>query len=70
LGKQSDAKKPGERNLVTDGTFTRQFRVDMETFRLSPVFKALVKGLANDPDIDEAFLKRLAEEVRRDLDLK
>jgi hypothetical protein len=55
---------------VTDGTFTRQFRVDMETFRLSPVFKALVKGLANDPDIDEAFLKRLAEEVRRDLDLK
>ena len=29
--------------------------------------KALVKGLARELDIDEAFLNRLAEEVRKDL---
>jgi hypothetical protein len=29
--------------------------------------KALVKGLAKELDIDESFLNRLAEEVRKDL---
>jgi hypothetical protein len=29
--------------------------------------KALVKGLARELDIDESFLNRLAEEVRKDL---
>ena len=29
--------------------------------------KGLVKGLAKEPDIDESFLNRLAEEVRKDL---
>ena len=29
--------------------------------------KALVKGLAKELDIDESFLSRLAEEVRKDL---
>jgi hypothetical protein len=29
--------------------------------------KALVKGLAKELDIDESFLNRLADEVRRDL---
>jgi transcriptional regulator with XRE-family HTH domain len=29
--------------------------------------KALVKGLAKELDIDEAFLSRLADEVRKDL---
>jgi hypothetical protein len=32
-----------------------------------PPSKALVKGLAKELDIDESFLNRLAEEVRRDL---
>jgi hypothetical protein len=30
--------------------------------------KALVKGLARELDIDESFLNRLADEVRKDLD--
>jgi hypothetical protein len=29
--------------------------------------KALVKGLAKELDIDESFLNRLADEVRKDL---
>jgi hypothetical protein len=29
--------------------------------------KALVKGLATELDIDESFLNRLADEVRKDL---
>jgi hypothetical protein len=29
--------------------------------------KALVKGLAKELEIDESFLNRLAEEVRKDL---
>jgi transcriptional regulator with XRE-family HTH domain len=33
----------------------------------TPPFKALVKGLAKELDIDESFLNRLAEEVRKDL---
>jgi transcriptional regulator with XRE-family HTH domain len=33
----------------------------------SPPSKALVKGLAKELDIDESFLNRLAEEVRKDL---
>jgi hypothetical protein len=32
-----------------------------------PPSKALVKGLAKKLDLDESFLNRLAEEVRRDL---
>jgi hypothetical protein len=32
-----------------------------------PPSKALVKGLAKELDIDESFLNRLAEEVRKDL---
>jgi transcriptional regulator with XRE-family HTH domain len=32
-----------------------------------PPSKALLKGLAKELDIDESFLNRLAEEVRRDL---
>jgi transcriptional regulator with XRE-family HTH domain len=33
----------------------------------APPSKALVKGLAKELDIDESFLNRLAEEVRKDL---
>jgi hypothetical protein len=33
----------------------------------APPSKALVKGLAKKLDIDESFLNRLAEEVRKDL---
>ena len=33
----------------------------------APPAKALVKGLARELDIDESFLNRLAEEVRKDL---
>jgi hypothetical protein len=29
--------------------------------------KALVKGIAKELDIDESFLNRLADEVRKDL---
>jgi hypothetical protein len=29
--------------------------------------KALVKGLAKELDVDESFLNRLADEVRKDL---
>jgi len=32
-----------------------------------PPSKALVKGLAKELDIDESFLNRLADEVRKDL---
>jgi hypothetical protein len=32
-----------------------------------PPSKALVKGLAKELDIDEAFLNRLGDEVRKDL---
>jgi transcriptional regulator with XRE-family HTH domain len=32
--------------------------------------QALVKGLAKELEIDESFLNRLAEEVRKDLDSK
>jgi hypothetical protein len=32
--------------------------------------KALVKGLVKEPDIDESFLNRLADEVRKDLGSK
>jgi transcriptional regulator with XRE-family HTH domain len=35
-----------------------------------PPSKALVKGLAKDLDIEESFLNRLAEEVRKDLGTK
>ena len=34
----------------------------------APPSKALVKGLAKELDIDESFLNRLADEVRKDLD--
>jgi transcriptional regulator with XRE-family HTH domain len=33
----------------------------------TPPSKALVKGLAKELNIDESFLNRLAEEVRKDL---
>jgi hypothetical protein len=33
----------------------------------TPPTKALVKGLAKELDIDESFLNRLADEVRKDL---
>jgi transcriptional regulator with XRE-family HTH domain len=33
----------------------------------TPPSKALVKGLANELGIDEGFLNRLADEVRKDL---
>jgi hypothetical protein len=33
----------------------------------APPSKALVNGLAKELDIDESFLNRLAEEVRKDL---
>ena len=33
----------------------------------APPSKALVKGLAKELDIDESFLNRLADEVRKDL---
>ena len=33
----------------------------------APPSKALVKGLAKELDIEESFLNRLAEEVRKDL---
>ena len=33
----------------------------------APPSKALVKGLAKELDIDESFLNRLVEEVRKDL---
>jgi hypothetical protein len=33
----------------------------------APPSKALVKGLAKELEIDESFLNRLAEEVRKDL---
>jgi transcriptional regulator with XRE-family HTH domain len=36
----------------------------------APPSKALVKGLAKELDIDEAFLNRLADEVRKDLGTK
>jgi hypothetical protein len=32
--------------------------------------KALVKGLARELDIDESFMEKLAEEVRKDLGAK
>jgi hypothetical protein len=33
----------------------------------TPPTKALVKGLSKELDIDESFLNRLADEVRKDL---
>jgi ribosome-binding protein aMBF1 (putative translation factor) len=36
----------------------------------APPSKALVKGLARELDIDESFLERLVEEVRKDLGAK
>lgn len=33
----------------------------------APPSKALVKGLAREPDINESYLDKLAEEVRKDL---
>jgi hypothetical protein len=35
-----------------------------------PPSKALVKGLAKELDIDESFLDRLADQVRKDLGSK
>ena len=35
-----------------------------------PPSKALVKGLAKELDIEESFLNRLAEEVRKNLGTK
>jgi hypothetical protein len=35
-----------------------------------PPSKALVKGLTRELDIDESFLEKLAEEVRKDLGAK
>jgi transcriptional regulator with XRE-family HTH domain len=36
----------------------------------APPSKALVKGLAHELDIDESFLEKLADEVRKDLGAK
>ena len=36
----------------------------------APPSKALVKGLARELDINESFLEKLAEEVRKDLGAK
>jgi hypothetical protein len=36
----------------------------------TPPSKALVKGLAQELKIDESFLEKLAEEVRKDLGVK
>ena len=33
----------------------------------APPCKALIKGLAKELDIDESYLNRLADEVRKDL---
>jgi hypothetical protein len=46
---------------VHDGELMRQCNGQ------APPSKALVKGLAKELDIDESFLNRLAEEVRKDL---
>ena len=36
----------------------------------TPPSKPLVKGLAKELEIDESFLNRLADEIRKDLDSK
>jgi transcriptional regulator with XRE-family HTH domain len=36
----------------------------------APPSKAMVKGLARELEIDESFLEKLAEEVRKDLGAK
>jgi hypothetical protein len=52
----------------------KQFRTFADLMRQcngkTPPSKALVKGLARELDINESFLDKLAEEVRKDLGVK
>jgi hypothetical protein len=60
------------RTMVSFSDLADRLKMDVhqsmrEVNAKAPPSKALVKGLARELDINEAFLERLADEVRKDL---
>jgi hypothetical protein len=63
------------RQMVTFADLADRLKMDVTDLMRqcnakSPPSKALVKGLAHELKIDESFLEKLADEVRKDLGAK
>jgi len=63
------------RKMVSFSELADRLKMDVhqlmrEVNAKAPPSKALVKGLARELDINESFLEKLAEEVRKDLGAK
>jgi transcriptional regulator with XRE-family HTH domain len=63
------------RKMVSFSELAERLKMDVhqlmrEVNAKAPPSKALVKGLARELDINESYLEKLAEEVRKDLGAK